>query len=140
MAQSNNSTVCTTGRAVPSPIWVMQPMLPAATIAAPVLSTARTLRARSLVADHFLPAVQAGGEEQPWKYQLDVSIALGGGSATTPTSTMTLFLTDRLGGTTQYAGSREQPNAVWELEQPFIDALKPLLYGARDPGPAPERR
>jgi hypothetical protein len=100
----------------------------------------RTLRARSLVADHFLPAVQAGGEEQPWKYQLDVSIALGGGSATTPASTMTLFLTDRLGGTTQYAGSREQPNAVWELEQPFIDALKPLLYGARDPGPAPERR
>jgi hypothetical protein len=101
----------------------------------------RTLRAKTLVADRFLPAVSLpGGEEQPWKYQLDVSIALGGGGAAAQTSTMTLFLTDRLGGTTQYAGSREQPGAVWELEQPLIDALKPLLYGARDPGPAPERR
>lgn len=106
-----------------------------------LITQLRTLRAKSLVADHFLPGVQAGGEEQPWKYQLDVTIALGGGPAAAQTSTMTLFLTDRLGGTTQFAGSRDpSANAVWELEQPFIDALKPLLYGARDPGPAPERR
>lgn len=104
-----------------------------------LITQLRTLRARNLAADHFLPAAPLGGEEQPWKYQLDVNLALGGGPAAAQTSTMTLFLTDRLGGTTQLAGSRD-PNAVWELEQPFIDALKPLLYGARDPGPAPERR
>ena len=74
------------------------------------------------------------GQEHPWKYRLEAIVSLGGG-ATAQTSTMTLFLTERLGGNTQYAGSHD-PEAVWELEQPFIDALQPLTY-TRDPGPTP---
>ena len=44
------------------------------------------------------------------------------------------LLTDGVDGTRQLAGSREF-NAVFELEQPFVDALWSLIYGPRDPGP-----
>src|SRR5690606_6053889 len=44
VAQSRSSTVCTTGSALKRAIWVMQPRLPAATPAAPVLSICAALR------------------------------------------------------------------------------------------------
>jgi hypothetical protein len=49
-------------------------------------------------------------------------------------STKTLFLGERLGGSHQFAGSTEL-DAVFELEQPVIDALQAITYGDRDPGP-----
>ncbi|MES1166921.1 MAG: hypothetical protein ABUL68_02870, partial [Pseudomonadota bacterium] len=98
-----------------------------------LLAQLRILRAAKFVEDHFTPSVSVAGEDRPWKYQLEVSIALVGGPVAAQGSTTRLLLTERLGGTTQLAGA-EEFGAVWELEQPFIDALSPLLY-ARDPGP-----
>lgn len=78
--------------------------------------------------------VEPTGEDRVWKYQLDVSITLVGGSATAQPNTMKLLLSDRRGGNTQLATSEDFGGAVWELEQPFIDALWPLIY-TNDPGP-----
>jgi hypothetical protein len=99
-----------------------------------LLGQLRVLRAARFDEDHFTPTVNIAGEDRPWKYQLEVTIVLVGGSAAAQTSTTTLFLGERAGGTTQLAGSPDF-GAVWELEQPFIDALWPLTY-VRDPGPA----
>ena len=101
-----------------------------------LLAQLRTLRAARFVEDHFAPTVRVAGEERPWKYQLEVAITLVGGPAATQASTTTLSLSERLGGNTQLAGA-EEFGAVWELPQPFIDALWPLTYGGRDPGPTP---
>jgi hypothetical protein len=96
------------------------------------------LRAKAFVSDQFVPNVMADGEVRPWKYQLDATITLVSGAAGPQTSTTTLFLTDRLGGNRQLAGSSSPEfNGVWELEQPFVDALWTLTYGARDPGAPP---
>jgi hypothetical protein len=48
----------------------------------------------------------------------------------------TLWLTERAGGTEQFAGSAEF-GAVFAIEQTLIDALWKLTYGGRDPGPPP---
>ena len=45
VAQSTNSTVCTIGTSVPDPIWIMQPILPAAMMSGRVASNVCTLRA-----------------------------------------------------------------------------------------------
>jgi hypothetical protein len=100
-----------------------------------LLDRLRVLRAAEFLGDHFTPVDGAAGNERPWKYQLDVTIALVGGSAAAQTSVMTLMLGDRLGGTTLHAGSREL-DAVWVPEQAFTDALWALVYGSRDPGAA----
>ncbi len=47
VAQSSSSTVWTIGIDVPDPIWVMQPIFPAAITCGFVLSMLRTLRSRS---------------------------------------------------------------------------------------------
>lgn len=94
------------------------------------------LRAKAFVSDQFTPTVNVAGEERPWKYQLDATITLGGGAAGPQTGTTTLFFSERAGGTTQFAGSASPEfGGVWELEQPFVDALSTLTYGARDRGP-----
>ncbi len=98
-----------------------------------LLAQLRTLRAARFVEDHYTATVRVAGEEHPWKYQLEMTIALVGGPAAAQAGTTRLSLSERLGGTTQLAGA-EEFGAVWELEQPFIDALQPLLY-TRDPGP-----
>jgi hypothetical protein len=102
---------------------------------AKLLAQLRTLRAKAFLADHFTPTVRVAGAEQPWKYQLDVTVALGGGTVT-QTKTYTLFFSDRLGGNTQLAGASDL-DAVFEIEQPLLDALAKLTYGPHDPGPPP---
>ncbi|HVU32437.1 MAG TPA: DUF4340 domain-containing protein [Opitutaceae bacterium] len=97
----------------------------------------RTLRARRFVQDRFADQLFVGGDERTWRYQLDTTIALPGGSGAEQTSTSTLFLTDRLGGNQQLAGSKEF-DAVFELEQPTLDALWSIAYGPHDPGPPAE--
>jgi hypothetical protein len=115
--------------------------IPAATVRdAPavqeVLKQLRTLRARTYTQDAFTEKVTFAGEERPWRYELTATVSLPGGAAGEQTASTTLYLTERGGGAQQLAGSREF-NAVFELEQPFIDALWTVIYGPRDPGPPP---
>ncbi len=94
----------------------------------------RSLRAKSFVADSFPPSIEIAGEARPWKYSLEATLSLVGGSGA-QTETRTLFFTERAGGGTQLAGS-PQFNLVFEANQKLIDALFTLTYGPRDPGPA----
>jgi hypothetical protein len=115
---------------------------PAAGAAAPsdaiqaVLAGLRTLRAQSFEADGFTEKETVDGEERPWKYRLDATISLPSGEGRGQTSVSQLWLSERLGGSRQLAGSREF-DAVFEIEQPLLDALWTLTYGTRDPGPPP---
>ena len=101
-----------------------------------VLDQLRALRAQSFVKDAFSDKVTVAGEERPWKYRLDATIALPGGAGAEHAVVATLWIADRSGGAEQLAGSHEL-NAVFALEQPLVDALWTLTYGARDPGPPP---
>ena len=106
------------------------PQLPAV---AAVLSAVRTLRAKSFPQEGFTEKVLLLGEDRPWRYRLDATLALPGAAAGAPAPVSTLLLSERFGGTQQLAGSREF-NAVFDLEQPFVDALWSITYQA-DPGP-----
>jgi len=101
-----------------------------------VLEQLTVLRARQFLQDTFTEKISAAGDERPWKYQLDATVSLPGGAGGEQTSTLTLFLTERLGGAEQYAGAKEF-GVVFGIEQPFLDALTQLTYGPRDPGPPP---
>ena len=100
----------------------------------PLLDQLRSLRAKAFVADRFTPTVTIDGAERPWKYQLDVTVALVGGAGT-QSNTYTLLLSDRIGGGRQLAGAQDL-DAVFEIEQPLLDELWKLTYGPQDPGPA----
>jgi hypothetical protein len=79
-------------------------------------------------------------EERPWKFQLDVTFAVPAGAAAAEQSeTKTVFLSERQGGAEQLGGSKEL-NLVFDVDQPFLDALFPLGEGQRDPGPVPETK
>ncbi len=100
-----------------------------------VLAAVHTLRAREFVLDQFAEQVNVGGEERPWRYRLEATAILVGGAGE-QTSVTTLFLTPRLGGDRQLAGSpANEFNAVFALEQPVVDALFRITEGPRDPGP-----
>lgn len=88
------------------------------------------LRARRFRAEPF------SSEDRTWKFQLELKISLPGGTAAEQVETRTLFLSERQGGAEQLAGTKEA-EFTFELEQPLLDALWPLLEGQRDPGPAP---
>ena len=99
----------------------------------------RALRAKEFVPGGFTEKVAAAGDDRPWRFQLDAAIALAGAGGAEQRTTLTLFLTERLGGTQQFAGVKEL-DTVFALEQPFVDALWSLAYGARDPGPRLEKK
>ena len=102
-----------------------------------ILSHLRSLRAAEFVLDQFAERVNVAGDDRPWRYRLDATISLVGGS-TDQTSTTTLFLSPRVGGNRQLAGSPPNEfNVVFALEQPFLDALWTLIQSPRDPGPPP---
>ncbi len=95
----------------------------------------RTLRAQSIVANTFAPTLElTPGEKTPWTYRLDATLS----SENSPAQTLTLLLSDRIGGSTQYIGSPDQL-VTYIPEQPVIDALFTLLYSPRDPGPPPTK-
>lgn len=104
-----------------------------------LLAELRTLRARRYLTDNFTPDhADSGGEPHPWKYRLDVALALEGGNGAAQTTTSTLLFTDRLGGTTQLAGTAEFGGVVFEVSQEMLDALFALTYAEKnDPGPSP---
>jgi hypothetical protein len=98
------------------------------------VTSLRALRAKEFVPGGFAERITAAGDERPWRFQLDATIALPGPDSAEQTRTLTLFLTERLGGNQQFAGSKELDTA-FSLEQPLVDALWSLTYGNRDPGP-----
>lgn len=66
---------------------------------------------------------------ESWRYKLEVTIALAAGEKNTSAKTekRTYYLTRRLGGTTQLAGSPEQ-DCIFRIRQDFIDALHTLTF------------
>jgi hypothetical protein len=99
-----------------------------------VLAQLRTLRALSFEADGFTEKVKVDGEDRPWKYRLDAAISLPGGEGREQTSVSSLWLSERLGGSLQLAGSQEA-GAVFAIDQPFVDALWTLTHASRPAGP-----
>jgi hypothetical protein len=99
-----------------------------------LITELRQLRAQTFVQDEFTPTVPAAGASRPWAYQLETTIALSGGD-TTQTTISTLFVSERIGGTTMLAGSPEF-GCVFEVTQPFLDASFALIFAGRDPGPS----
>jgi hypothetical protein len=99
----------------------------------------RALRAKEFVGGGFAVKVTAAGDDRPWRFQLETAIALPAAGPGEQTSTLTIFVTERLGGAQQYAGIKEL-NTVFALEQPMVDALWALAYGPRDPGAPPDRK
>jgi hypothetical protein len=99
-----------------------------------VLAQLRTLRARSFETDAFTEKVKVDGEDRPWKFRLDAAISLPGGEGREQTSVSSLWLSERLGGSLQLAGSPEVA-AVFAIEQPLLDALWTLTRSAHAAGP-----
>ncbi|MEY2878607.1 MAG: hypothetical protein RLZZ15_987, partial [Verrucomicrobiota bacterium] len=99
-----------------------------------VLAQLRALRAKSFFQDHFADTVNFAGADRPWRFKLEALAALPAGG---PEITLALLLSERGGGAQQLAALKEA-DAVFEIEQPFLDALWPLTEGRKDPGPPPE--
>lgn len=68
------------------------------------------------------------GVPETWRWRLEVEILP---AASQKTELYVYYLTKRLGGTFQLAGSPEQ-NCIFRMTQPFIDAIHKLTF-ARDP-------
>ncbi|MDB6167853.1 MAG: hypothetical protein JWM88_717 [Verrucomicrobia bacterium] len=97
----------------------------------------QTLRAKAFVLDQFAEKVTVAGEERPWRYRLDATATLVGGAGE-QTSVTTLFLSVRVGGDLQLAGSPAADfNTVFSIEQPLLDALWTVTEGPHDPGAPP---
>jgi len=94
------------------------------------------LVARRFTADTFNPAqVDTAAGPRPWKYRLDLTLALPAGGTAAQNSTSTLFLTDRLAGTTLLAGTAEFGGVVFETSQELLDSLFTFTYAEKnDPG------
>ncbi len=97
----------------------------------------RSLRAKRFIDDSFADKVEVTGELEPWRYRLDTTITLPS-STTEQTEISTLYLSPRIGGATQLAGSTEF-DTVFEITQPLLDALWNLIYAETDPGPPPPK-
>jgi hypothetical protein len=83
--------------------------------------------------------VSAAGDERPWRFQLEAALVLPGLGGVEQPGTTVWTLTERLGGSQQFAGVKEL-DLVFALEQPLVDALWTLIYGSRDPGPRIEKK
>ncbi|MDP2136865.1 MAG: hypothetical protein Q8J74_03335, partial [Candidatus Didemnitutus sp.] len=91
----------------------------------------------------FDPAgVEFNGAPLAWRYRLDVDLTLTGGSTQSVQSV--LFFTERIGGSTQLAGTVDFGGITFELPQEMVDALFALTYAAQNdprppaiPAPAP---
>lgn len=104
-----------------------------------VIAALRAPRAKSFVPGGYADRVSAAGDERPWRFQLEAALVLPGlGGVEQPGATV-WTLTERLGGTQQFAGVKEL-DLVFALEQPLVDALWALTYGPRDPGPRVEQK
>lgn len=98
-----------------------------------LIAPLRALTAKRFVQDKFVDQVEVTGEQRPWRYRLDTTVTLPSGSGEQK-EVSELFLSPRLGGATQLAGSPAL-DAVFEVSQPLLDALWAVTYDA--PGPPP---
>lgn len=128
---SNDSVLLDTPLPVPADAPATTPPAVIETLVAQL----RVLRAKSFTATEFTKTVFVAGEERPWKFRLDATLAPAGGNAGANPAVSSLFFSDRAGGDRLLAGSPEF-NLVFEVEQPLLDALFALTYGPRDPGPS----
>ncbi len=119
------------------PHFVLQTLTLAMDQRKALLAQMRAPRAKRFVQEKFTDRVTVAGDDRPWSFKLEATVALPGGTGGEQTSTRTLLFTERVGGAQQLAGSKEF-DAVFEIEQPLLDALWTFTYGPRDPGPAPE--
>jgi hypothetical protein len=87
-----------------------------------VLAQLRALHAASFAQDGFPEKVFSAGEVRSWKYRLDATVSLPGGTGPGQVNTMSLWIAERTGGAEQLAGSKDF-GAVFALEQPLLDAL-----------------
>ncbi len=101
-----------------------------------LLTNLHTLRAKEFTADMFNPDhADTPDGPRPWKYRLDLNFAFPSGDTSAQNPTSTLFLTERLGGNTQIAGTAEFGGAVFEVTQELLDAVFTLTYREKnDPG------
>ena len=101
-----------------------------------LLAQLRTLKAKHFTTDTFLPDhAETNLGPLPWRYRLDIDLVLAGGANDAPSSTTSLFLTERIGGTTMCAGTTDFGGLVFEGAQEMLDPLFALTYGkANDPG------
>jgi hypothetical protein len=99
----------------------------------------RALRASRYVPGPFTAQVTAAGDDRPWRFQLQATVAVPGSDGAEQSSVTTVLFTERTGGDQQFAGIREL-DTIFVPEQPLIDALWTLTHGPRDPGPPPERK
>jgi len=104
--------------------------------AAPLFAALRRLEAASLVQDHFSETIFAAGAERPWRWRLDSTVRLPSGRGDEQNQTSSLFLTDRLGGNLQLAGSPEL-GLVFAINQTLLDALWSLSYRDRSTAESP---
>lgn len=107
------------------------------TVLAALLGQLRTLRVKAFTAGPFTPDhAETPSGPQPWKYQLDIDTVFPGGDGTAPHSTLTLYFTDRLAGTTMLGGTADFGGVVFEVTQEMLDTLFAFTYaGQHDPGP-----
>jgi hypothetical protein len=113
------------------------PAAPVPAVVADLLRQLQSLRAESFIADAFGPTVRIDNTDRPWAYKLEMDIALVAGVGSTQTTTTTLMLSERTGGTVQFAGA-EEFRAIWRLPQALIDPLWRIISAPTDPG-APGR-
>ncbi len=100
-----------------------------------LLGHLRALRAKSFNSPNFdATGVEFNSVTVPWRYRLDLSLTLTGGTAQTVTSAF--YFTERIGGTTQLAGTAEFGGVTFELTQELLDVIFALTYAQQhDPGP-----
>ncbi|KXU37125.1 hypothetical protein AXK11_02820 [Cephaloticoccus primus] len=87
----------------------------------------RHLEAASLVQDHFSDTIFASGAERSWRWRIDTTVQLPSGGGGEQSQASTLFLSERLGGDLQLAGSPEL-GLVFAVNQELLDALWQLNY------------
>ena len=106
-------------------------------VLAKLLEQLTKLQAKAFSAGIFTPDhAETPSGPQPWKYQLDVTTNFPGGGGAAQNSTLTLFFTERLGGTTMFAGTADFGGVVFEVTQEMLDAIFALTYAEKhDPGP-----
>ncbi len=106
-------------------------------VLAALLGQMRLLCVKAFTAGTFTPDhAETPQGPQPWKYQLEVTTVFPGGSGAAQDSTLTLFFTERLGGTTMLAGTADFGGVVFEATQEMLDTIFALTYTEKqDPGP-----
>lgn len=100
-----------------------------------VLDEVASLRAVRFTSENFTADHATTPEgDRPWRYRLDYAVSVAGA----PEAPASLFLTERLGGSTLVAGTAEFGGVTFTVTQPLVDALFTLTYRqSQDPGPVP---